>query len=131
MFHVRVEQADHSVYLLKPFPMNSLLGGASAASFVIGWWVRTFFIEDSSSCPACTVTCGSLTCPTVYCANSSSDLFGPFISFGIVTAISIVALICAGKGPWFDTPVSAAKGSPLDGRRAALGQSTTWKPLPG
>lgn len=111
--------------------MNSLLGGIAAASFAIGWWIRAVLFVDSIPCPACAVTCGSLTCPTVHCASGATESVGSIITFGFIPII--VVIVIGGFIKWQSSDIvgGPVRTSSVDGRRTALGQSASWKPLPG
>ena len=59
----------------------NMLGGAAVSHVVasvcgaiaFSWWSS---LIEASSCPACQVSCGSLTCPAVHCATGHIEI-GP------------------------------------------------------
>ena len=81
-------------------------------------------------CPACVVTCGSLSCPAVTC--STGNFYGSWIALAIAGF-----LVLLGFGFWVFRGVAKlapasgpSKGVIVDGRKG-LGPASSWKPLAG
>lgn len=101
---------------------------AAIGGFAIGWIFDSS--PPASPCPACVVTCGSLTCPAVTCATG--NFYGSWIALAIVGV-----LVLLGIGFWvlrgvtrLAPNIGSSKGGAVDGRKG-LGPAASWKPLAG
>lgn len=101
-------------------------GFAIAIGFAIKDWFRSG--PSIQECPACLVTCGTLTCPQVSCTTGHIEL-GPYATLLLGLVISC-AFICL----WWikalyrktSTTVSPEPRRLVDGRR--LGAAIGWRP---
>ena len=110
--------------------MSGVTVGSHAIAFVAGALLSsTLFSPGASSCLACSVPCGSLSCPAVTCSTANIEI-GPLAGLILLIALRGLYVGCFGRRRSEQGTLDLSSGNaPLvDGQRSALGSSISWKP---
>ena len=101
---------------------------AFASGFLICWLLGS---SPKHECPACVVTCGSLSCPAVSCTTGSIQ-GGSALGLIAVSLLAFGVFVCwrVWKLWIIDCSERPAKVV-VDGRRGALGAASSWRPITG
>ena len=98
-------------------------------AIVAGFVVRGYLsVEPASSCPACVVTCGNVSCPTLSCTTGHFE-----VGQIALVAIFSVLILLIGLPFWWrrssgvSSGTTGGRGLIVDGRRP-LGAAIGWRP---